>query len=273
MTTFISAADGNEVFQAQYIPKQKAPPASDDPSMLAYISTYPALGQVTQIEKHTTVFTALLEVDQSRASDPWQVSLWHSEGKEWREVPMDPVIKATSRPSELQASRIGVGSGQARLYFTTPLAIHLPTNFTIKLRAGPNDSWKWAKDHQGTTDGVVMLSTVTSQDAISSELADYVTDLNPILKSKNYRSQSPGTTLWFVEAPIEGADGEKSSLKDIKFGLPWGKGKFSRLANFTVSRYSSVEISSADVAKMVRSRPNLVSMARSTPWEVRVWAG
>ncbi|KAL5327651.1 hypothetical protein ACEPPN_005352 [Leptodophora sp. 'Broadleaf-Isolate-01'] len=228
MTTFISAADGNEVFQAQYIPKQKAPPASDDPSMFAYISTYPALGQVSQIQKHTTVFTALLQVDQSRASDSWQVSLWHTEGKEWYEVPMDPVIKAAAFPSELQASGVTSGNGQARLYFTTPLAIHLPTNFTIKFRAGPNESWKWVKDHQGTTDGVVMLNTVTSQDAISSELEEYITGLNPILKSKNYRSQSPGTTLWSVEAPVDGADGEKSTIKDIKFGLPWGEGKFSR---------------------------------------------
>ncbi|KAH9219222.1 glycoside hydrolase superfamily [Leptodontidium sp. 2 PMI_412] len=228
MTTFISAADGNEVFQAQYIPKQKAPPASDDPSMFAYISTYPALGQVSQIQKHTTVFTALLQVDQSRASDSWQVSLWHTEGKEWHEVPMDPVIKAAAFPSELQASGVTSGNGQARLYFTTPLAIHLPTNFTIKFRAGPNESWKWVKDHQGTTDGVVMLNTVTSQDAISSELEEYITGLNPILKSKNYRSQSPGTTLWSVEAPVDGADGEKSTIKDIKFGLPWGEGKFSR---------------------------------------------
>lgn len=186
---------------------------------------------------------------------------------------MDPVIKAASRPSELQAARIAAGSGQARLYFTTPLAIHLPTNFNIKFRAGPNYSWKWVKDHQGTIDGVVMLSTVTSQDAISSELADYVADLNPILKSKNYRSQSPGTTLWSVEAPIEGADGEKSAIKDIKFGLPWGKGKFSRSVTSIVSRHPSAEISCADVVKMVCSRPNLVSMACPTPGEVQIWAG
>ncbi|KAK0113571.1 hypothetical protein ONS95_013820 [Cadophora gregata] len=228
MTTFISAADGNEVFQVQYIPKQKAPPASDDPSMLAYISTYPALGQVTQIEKHTTVFTALLEVDHSRASQSWQVSLWHSEGQEWREAPMEPVTKAVSAPCELQVKDGSPAAGQRRLYFTTPLAIHLPTNFTIKFRAGPAESWKWVKDHQGTADGVVMLSTVTSQDSISSELEEYIKDLNPILKSKNYRSQSPGTTLWSVEAPVEGADGEKSTITDIKFGLPWGVGKFSR---------------------------------------------
>ncbi|KAK0113570.1 hypothetical protein ONS95_013820 [Cadophora gregata] len=196
--------------------------------MLAYISTYPALGQVTQIEKHTTVFTALLEVDHSRASQSWQVSLWHSEGQEWREAPMEPVTKAVSAPCELQVKDGSPAAGQRRLYFTTPLAIHLPTNFTIKFRAGPAESWKWVKDHQGTADGVVMLSTVTSQDSISSELEEYIKDLNPILKSKNYRSQSPGTTLWSVEAPVEGADGEKSTITDIKFGLPWGVGKFSR---------------------------------------------
>ncbi len=222
--TYISPADGNEVFQAQYIPKQKGPPSSDDPSMKAYISTYPALGQVTQIDKSTSVFTALLEVDESRASDPWQISLWHSDGGEWREVPMDPLRGEKGSPAELQASKTIL----TRLYFTTPLAIHLPTNFTIKFRGGPDQSWKWVKDHQGTRDGVVILKTVTSQADISSELGDYVQGLNPSLTSKNYRSQSPGTTLWSVEASVEAAQGEKSTIKDVKFGLPWGAGKFSR---------------------------------------------
>ncbi|KAE8443523.1 hypothetical protein EG329_001763 [Mollisiaceae sp. DMI_Dod_QoI] len=221
--TYISPADGNEVFQAQYIPKQKGPPSSDDPSMKAYISTYPALGQVTQINKSTSVFTALLEVDESRASDPWQISLWHSDGGEWREVPMDPLRGEKGSPAELQASKTIL----TRLYFTTPLAIHLPTNFTIKFRGGPDQSWKWVKDHQGTRDGVVILKTVTSQADISSELGDYVQGLNPALTSKNYRSQSPGTTLWSVEASVEAAQGEKSTIKDVKFGLPWGAGKFS----------------------------------------------
>ena len=221
---FISPADGNEVFQAQYIPKQKGPPSTSHPSMKAYISTYPALGQVTQITKGLSVFTALLEVDASRASDPWNISLWHSDGGEWREVPMDPLLNEKSRPTELQVPE----SGMTRLYFTTPLAIHLPTNFTVKFRSSPSQPWKWVKDHQGTQDGVVMLKTVTSQEAISSELSDYIQGLNPVLKSKNYRSQTPGTTLWTVEAPVEAAQGETSTFKDIKFGLPWGKGKFSR---------------------------------------------
>ena len=226
--TFISPADGNEVFQAKYIPKQKGPPASDAPSMKAYISTYPALGQVTQIDKSTSVFTALLEVDETRATDSWQVSLWHSEGKEWREVPMDPLRSVSSLPTTLQSVKKTAGSTLHRLYFTTPLAIHLPTTFTIKFRNGSDQSWKWTKDHQGMQDGIVMLKSATTQDTLSSNLEDYVEGLNPILECKNYRSQSPGTTLWSVEATIEAADGEKSTIKDIKFGLPWGQGKFLR---------------------------------------------
>jgi hypothetical protein len=227
-TTFISGADGNEVFQARYIPKQKPPTALDHPSMKAYISTYPALGQVTQIDKNTSVFTTLLEVDASRASEPWQISLWHSAGAQWQEVPMDPLMDPTSHPTALQPAMISDGGHLTRLYFTTPLAIHLPTSFTIKFRSRPDQAWEWVKDHQGTLDGTIILKSITSQDAISSELKDYVEGLNPIFKTKNYRSQSPGTTLWTVEASVEAAVGEKSTINEVKFGLPWGQGKFSR---------------------------------------------
>ena len=225
---FTSPADGDEVFQAQYIPNQRGPPAPDAASMKAYISTYPPLGQVTQVDQSTSVFTALLEVDASRAAHSWQISLWHSDGQEWRECPMDPITDVAARPTTLQASVPAFGSLLHCLYFTTPIAIHLPTNFTIKFRTASNHPWKWLKDHQGTQDGVVMLKTVTSQNDISSNLKDYIEGLNQVLDSKNYRSQSPGTTLWSVEALIQPADGEKSNITDVKFGLPWGQGKFSR---------------------------------------------
>lgn len=261
-------SSGNEVFQAQYIPKQKGPVASNHPSMKAYISTYPALGQVNLIEKTgSSVFTAALEVDESRASDPWQVSLWHCEGKEWREVPMEPLRNVTAHPIALQASKSAFGTSLTRLYFTTPLAIHLPTAFTIKFRGGPDQSWKWVKDHQGTSDGTVILKTVTSQDDISTDLEDYFEGLNPVLKSKNYRSQSPGTTLWSVEAPVDAADGAKSTFANIKFGLPWGVGKFSRWVLFACPHRGStsgafyIESISLIRSKMVCSRSYLDSMA------------
>lgn len=273
--------NGNEVFQAQYIPKQKGPVASNHPSMKAYISTYPALGQVNLIEKTgSSVFTALLEVDEARASDPWQVSLWHSEGKEWREVPMEPLRNAAAHPIALQVSESVFGTPLTRLYFTTPLAIHLPTAFTIKFRGGPDQSWKWVKDHQGTLDGTVILKTITNQDAISTSLEDYFEGLNPVLKSKNYRSQSPGTALWSVEAPVDAADGAKSTFANIKFGLPWGAGKFSRWVFIICSnRDSTLEVFCSHIegvplmlSKMVCPRPYLDSMACSPTREIPLCA-
>lgn len=245
MTTESGLLTDQEVFQAQvclfsrfpgnlklcinslkYIPKQKHAPPSSSASMLAYISTFPALGQVTQIDHSTSVFTALLEVDESRVNDPWQLSLWHTEGQEWREVPMDACLKASSHPTCLQSPK---GHSELRkLYFTTPLAIHRPTNFTIKFRNGDEASWKWVKDHQGTTDGIVMLKTVTSKDNISINLGDYVEGLNPELQSKNRMSQTPGTTVWSVETSVEPASGTESSFENIEFGMPWGSGKYSR---------------------------------------------
>lgn len=225
--TFISGADGNEVFQAQYIPKQTAPLALDHPSMKAFICTFPPLGQVTQIDQNTSTFTALLEVDEARVSDPWQVSLWHSGGEEWVECPMDP-LRDSLHPTALQSGRESSGSPLRRLYFATPLAIRFSTHFTIKFRAGSDQPWKWVRDHQGTSNGTVMMRTVTPQGSISSDLGDFVKGLNPALTVKSFPSQSPGTSLWSVEASVEAADGEKSVINDIKLGLPWGNGNFSR---------------------------------------------
>ena len=217
-------AFGNEVFQAKYIPKQKPPPSLDHPSMKMYISTYPPMGQVTFVDQSTTIFTALLEVEEGQVFAPWEVSLWYLEGSEWREAPMELLKDASSHPTHLQSSK----QPQNRLVFVTRIATNLLASFTVKFRAGTDQSWKWAKDHQGIQDGSVLLKSVTSQDSISSNLEDYIQNLNPALTSKNYRSQSPGTTLWAVEAPIEAVDGDKSTIKEIEFGLPWGSGKFIR---------------------------------------------
>lgn len=229
--TFISGADGNEVFQAKYIPKQKGPPTSDHPSMKAYISTYPPLGQLTTIHNLTNHITALLEVDESRATEPWEVSLLHSNGDEWVECLMKQIEATGSLPTILQTV---APLGLHRLYFRTPIPSNLPTKFTVKFRSNSNQSWKVVKDHQGTQEGTIVLKTITSQENISTSLSDYVENLNPALEIKNYPSQSPGTTLWSVQIPIEGAIGKESTIKDIKFGLPWGQDKLSRLAQSLV---------------------------------------
>jgi len=211
----------NEVFQAKYILPQKPAPRKDDPSMMTYISTYPALGQVSVVNSETITFTALLEVDESRASDAWEVSVWSSNGLEWKDTPLRRVnTSPTYLRSEQQAA--------THLYFKSVTAIELPRSFTVKFRATPEQSWKWAKDHQGSQDGNVVLKSTTAQSAISPSLKDYIEDLSPDFKSENHRSQSPGTTLWEVDAKVDAANGEKSTFRDLIFGVPWGRGKYLR---------------------------------------------
>lgn len=222
----VSPALSNEVFQAKYIPKQKGPPAPESPSMKAYLSTFPSLGQVTVIDERIHDFTAVLEIDETRANELWQVSLWHSEGEEWREVPLERVEPSNSVPTALQTA--DSGSGLAKIYFHAALPNSVPMNFTVKFRNSNDQTWKWARDHQGSGDGLVIVKSMTRQNAISGNLADYVEELNPSLEFTNHRSQSPGTTLWTVELPIEPARGEVPTVKDVKFGVPWGHKNITR---------------------------------------------
>lgn len=212
----------NEVFQAKYILPQKSAPSRDHPSMKTYISTCPPLGQVTFVKIERVAFTALLEVDESRASDAWEVYLWSSaDGSEWKEIPLQ---STKSGPTYLREGR----QAGTHLCFQSQESIALPKHFTVKFRASSEQSWKWAKDHQGSQDGSVVLKTETAQTSISADLGDYIEDLNRDLEFRNHRSQSPGTTLWEVDAEVEAAVGEKSASKDVVFGVPWGRGKFSR---------------------------------------------
>jgi hypothetical protein len=224
--------------QAKYIPKQKGPPAPDSPSMRAFVSTFPPLGRVTIVDQptganpdpnrcgSTGAFSAMLEVDESRAEDPWQLSVWYSNGGEWREVPMERIPPTARNPTTLQVFK--PGSKLYKLYFRTVLPTHSPLSFTVKFRNGGDNTWKWVKDHQGAEDGLIILKSMTSQNSISSSLGDYVEDLNPALECRNHQSQSPGTTIWSVEVPIEATKGRDPAVKDVKFGIPWGHQKFLR---------------------------------------------
>ena len=229
---------GDEVFQAKYIPKQKGPPAPDSPSMRAFVSTFPPLGRVTVVDQPTSAnlnpngpactgtFSAMLEVDESRAKDHWQLSVWYSGGGEWREVPMERIPPTARNLTTLQVFKSE--SKPYKIYFRAALPTHLALSFTIKFRNGDDHAWKWVKDHQGAEDGLIILKSVTSQNSISSSLRDYVEDLNPALEYRNHQSQSPGTTIWSVEVPIEASKDIDPSIKDVKFGIPWGRQKLLR---------------------------------------------
>ena len=195
--------------------------------MLARICSWPALGQLTCVEDDSATLTVLLEVQQARASDPWEVSLWHSADSEWHETSLQPLRDEASHPTFLRVIDSQHGPHLQSLYFTTSVPIKVPTSFTVKFRNHPAQSWKWAREHQNWDDGHVKVKTSSPLSAMSSQLGNYIENLNPELSVKNCRAQSPSTTLWVHQGSVNAAS-ESSTCADLRLGIPWGKGSCHR---------------------------------------------
>lgn len=218
-------AEQTEVFQAKFIPRQSDPRPEYEEAMRVSITSYPPLGQVSVVNGIVAQFTVLLETDESRASGPWEVSLWHSRGTEWFDTPLDLLKDPAVFPTSLVTSSSNQGTSTS-LYFRGELQLDSVTNFTLKFRTDSDQPWKWVKDQQGARDGTVIANSRIVHSK-TEELSDIVGDLNPVFKSDKVMSDTPNTSVWSVTAPAESANGDKSSFADIKFGKPWS-GKILR---------------------------------------------
>lgn len=209
---------GNE-FQAVFIPKQKPPPESiASGGMGATLSTYPPLGQITQLKHGSIKFIALLEVDEKQASDPWELALWHnSEGGEWTETLL-PSLRDGPTPSFLQSPK----KQKTLLYFSSPLAVSASLSFTVKFRSASEEQWRWVKDELSIGDGTIIVNPEKTSTQGATDFSQLVKDVNQDLKITPAASQCPGTELWTIEAPVDAAIGETSSYADLRIGVPWG---------------------------------------------------
>lgn len=214
--------DFGDVFQAVFIPKQKPPPDPVSPDMMASVSTYPPLGQVTQLKSGDLSFVAVLEVPESRGNDPWEVALWHSgtsgqeQEQEWTEHGLAPSGQDQA-PSAVQAS-----NDTSRLYFAGKLSVQSLLNFTVKFRPGPDQPWRWIRDEMSMGDGSIVINDGLDENDAKTDLPDLIQDLNPDLKWKSLMSQCPGTRLWHIEAPVAASQNDQSAIADIPLGIPWG---------------------------------------------------
>ncbi|KAF4990971.1 hypothetical protein FDECE_14195 [Fusarium decemcellulare] len=208
--------DFGQVFQAIYIAKQKPAPPPVTESMKAVLQSYPPLGQVTPVQGQSITITAVLEIPRSRASEDWDLSVWHSiDGSGWKDSGLSPVEDAHN-PQTLQLMSESV----SRFYFATDLSFNTSVQFTLKFRHCQDAEWRWIRDEQGFDDGLV----VNTASRVSS---DQLSDLIPDLNSRDWTiapqlSQSPRTSLWSLEATIPPARDDESAYRDIAIGTPWG---------------------------------------------------
>ncbi|OHW93263.1 raffinose synthase sip1 [Colletotrichum incanum] len=207
-----------DVFQAVFISKQKPAPEPIADAMKAIIQSYPPLGQYTQVSTGRLALTAVLEIPTSRASEPWEVTLWHSsDGAEWAETALSRVPDENA-PTTLQT----VPDHVRRLFYSVPVAFNKSFQFTLKFRHSDSESWRWTRDELGVGDATVVLNAKPVLESVSEHFDDLVPGLNPAWEVKSLMSQCPGTRLWSLNAAIDGVEGDESKLANIPLGVPWG---------------------------------------------------
>ena len=212
-------------FRSTNIPRQKSPATPEltvstkmGPGVSS-ISSFPPLGQVTQLQSDTISFLVSIEVNEVNSKDAWEASVWHSTADaEWRETPLVRTLSASS-PSPLQHT----SPSRSILYFHAELHASPILNFTLKFRNGPDHPWRWVRDENGMEDGLVLVTPEKFQGLLNANLSDVIVDLNPDLRVKSVMSQVPNTELWTIEAGIGPAQNEKSAFSQIELGTPWGK--------------------------------------------------
>lgn len=206
-------------FSTLHVPTQKSAPEAPTEDMQVLLQSYPPLGQVTPVKDLSdgaVVFTTVLKVPRSRATESWNVVLWLSaDGKEWCEVGLNPLDTKDAVPKALQVE----SESTVMFYFTGIVKFRTSVRFTLKFRHEGDELWRWIRDEQGLDDGHIVVNTIAQT---ADELSKLIPALNNTWKVSSRMSQTPKTQLWSLECMIGAAESNKSLCTDIEIGTPWG---------------------------------------------------
>ncbi|KAI2472617.1 glycoside hydrolase family 36 protein [Annulohypoxylon bovei var. microspora] len=195
------------------------------------ISSFPPLGQVTQLKDQDFQFTALLAVDNDLADDLWEVAVWHSStDDDWTETLLKPIPTGHSLLS-LQT----VKESETLLYFSASFSVSSLMNFTLKFRNAHNQPWKWCREISDSTDGVVLVNPANPLITMDTSLSNIIHELNPELRVNTATSQTLNTQLWTIKASVSPAEDDHSAYSDVDLGTPWG----GALRYFALVRHGS----------------------------------
>ncbi|RYC62304.1 hypothetical protein CHU98_g3891 [Xylaria longipes] len=185
--------------------------------MVLGLHTFPPLGRVSQVKSQVISFSALLEVADHDAEEPWEICLWHSTGEQPWEETMLSLAPGTDSPTFLQQGSLS----HRRLSYNVAVPMTSSLHFTLKYRSGPTQPWIWAGDELGIDDGLVILN-VEGQRPLTGDLSNIIRGLNPELKVRSVASQTPRTQLWTIQAAVSPASDDRSAYADTELGTPWG---------------------------------------------------
>ncbi|KAH9906133.1 glycoside hydrolase family 36 protein [Xylariomycetidae sp. FL2044] len=184
------------------------------------ISSYPPLGQITQLKGGIITFVVTLNVEARDVSDDWEVALWYSTaGRTWEEATLS-ACTSESFPISLQA----YDSARRKLHFHGSVGSSSNLSFTIKYRNRSDQTWRWIREEHGLLDGTILVNPEYSPRYASHyEISDVIQEMDPDLKVKSASSQTPHTQLWTIEASVIPSGQTHSTYCRKRLGKPWGE--------------------------------------------------
>lgn len=100
-------------------------------------------------------------------------------------------------------------------------------SFTVRYRTEPNTQWQWVNEQFGTRDGELVfeppqreIERCLEMKEHASQLAQFISDLNPDLRVDSCTSESPGAVVWKVTGQVGPVAANKSSIKNVALGKP-----------------------------------------------------
>ncbi|KAJ5659336.1 Raffinose synthase [Penicillium longicatenatum] len=210
-------------------------------SLLARVTSYPPLGQVTCLQRTPKTlrpeevdairFTVVIESSTSLPQQSWEAQIWHNiTSSEWKDLPLRRVGSSnapllTGNEADYNFYRY-VFSGEIPLPAAGGHA-----KFTVRFRTNPDTEWQWARQQHPVNDGELVfapqyseLERISSSDISSlnakEEIAKYIDGLSSKVQVESRRSDCPGSLLWAVSGEANAAQNGVSGLTQLALGTP-----------------------------------------------------
>ncbi|KAJ6082468.1 hypothetical protein N7499_007342 [Penicillium canescens] len=208
----------------------------DQLAMFARVTSYPPLGQLTNIRRSeddddALRFTVTIESSSSFPAQPWDAQIWHNiTSLEWTALPLQK-----SNPE--QANRLNGndhGYNYHRHVFSDKISLPAEgghAKFTVRFRTSPDAEWQWANQKHPVSDGEIVycsrhsdfrlfMARDPSAQSPREEMAKYINKFSDQLQIQSQRSEAPGSKLWSLLGDIAPSQEGSSTIKRVVLGTP-----------------------------------------------------
>lgn len=212
------------------IPKSKPTPPRAPEHLEARLQSQPALTQVTVLPEGSpsnVPIVAVLEIPQSRATEPWEIRLRYAHASSAPEenckyTPLLP-LQAGQVPQTISVSP----SHLKRFYFeaTVPVTQDSSTvSFNFEFRGNGSEAWRSIRDEHGLDDGQIIVAATKALES-ETQLSSVIPNLDSVWDVRRLDNQQPSASAvqsWLLSTSVRGSEDDAQAVEDIGIGTAWG---------------------------------------------------